>query len=148
MPSKGFRGSHAYQRARHFPRGYPYSLLDQPVAARRPSQANLPGDRHHSRGDFVAEIHRGVLTTPRHSGIVTPGPRDARSDDRLRTGPGISRFRVRSFHERPGMTGIKNSPGIWPGLLLLLPSDRRRPFHFSVLNQSSTSFLTWSLAKP
>src|SRR5262249_49523138 len=52
------------------------------------------------RKDWIASSRR----TPRHSGASPPGPRDARPDDRLRDEPGISRFRVRSFHERPGMT--------------------------------------------
>src|SRR5450756_293799 len=32
------------------------------------------------------------------------GPASGRPDDRLHIEPGISRFRVRSFHSRPGMT--------------------------------------------
>src|SRR5450432_2574603 len=58
-PCKG--GSDARWCADHVSGRYSHSLPDQPVADRRPRQADRACRCDHSRRDLVAEIYRGVL---------------------------------------------------------------------------------------
>src|SRR6202043_2856008 len=54
-------GTDACQCADHVSGRYSHSLPDQPVADRRPRQADRACRRDHPRRDLVAEIYRGVL---------------------------------------------------------------------------------------
>src|SRR5258705_3793026 len=68
----------AYRRTYYISCCYSDSLSDQPVADRWPRQANRARRRDHSRRDFTAEIHRGILSL-----LVAP-------DKKAPAGPGLS----------------------------------------------------------
>src|SRR6266446_8721652 len=62
----------AYRCTHYISRRYSDSLPDQPVADRWPRQTNRARGGDHPRGDFIAEVHRGVLSL-----LAASAPADA-----------------------------------------------------------------------